>query len=113
MKLGDRGAKAQRTSVGFDIDQLLNLSDEDKQQMCLDLLDQFGAQNVKVIGDEILHSCVLPFGFHANGDRNPSAQLNWRKLTYNCYGCSSGGGLLWFVGTCKGEDTGGVVSWVT
>jgi Toprim-like len=113
MKLGDRGAKAQRVRMGFEIDQLLNLPDEEKQQMALDLLEQFGAQNIKIVGDEITHSCVLPFGLHTNGDRNPSAQLNWRKLTYNCYGCGSGGGLLWFVGTCKGEDTGGIVSWIT
>ncbi len=113
MKLGARGAAAQTHRVGFDIDQLLDLPDDDKQEMCLELLDQFGAQNVKIVGDEISHSCVLPFGLHSNGDRNPSANLNWRKLTYNCYGCGSGGGLLWFVGSCKGEDTGGVVSWVT
>lgn len=113
MKLGERGAAAQKKRMGFEIDQLLNLADDEKQEMALELLEQFGAQNVSVVGDEITHSCVLPFGLHSNGDQNPSASLNWRKLTYHCYGCGSGGGLLWFVGSCKGEDTGGVVSWVT
>lgn len=113
MKLGERGRKAVRTRAGFDVDQLLHLPDDEKIDMCMELLEQFNASNVKVVGDEIIHSCPLPFGLHTNGDRNPSAQLNWRKLVFNCWGCGMSGGLLWFVATCRGEDSTGVVSWLT
>ncbi len=61
-----------------------SLPDSEKEALCLDLLGEFGAQNIRRRGDEIIHSCILPFGLHSNGDRNPSAPLNWKKLTYRC-----------------------------
>ena len=113
MKLGARGAAAQRKRAGFEIDQLLHLPEEEKQEMCLDLLEEFGAQNVKVLGDEISHSCLPLRAAHERKTVIPRLTSTGKKLTYHCYGCGSGGGLLWFVSTCKGDDTGGVVSWVT
>ncbi len=85
--------------VEFDL-----LHDVEKEKLCRDLLAEFGAE-VKRENDqgELIHSCVLPFGLHANGDQNPSASLNWRRLTYNCYSCG-GGGLLWFIGVCRGTS---------
>lgn len=61
------------------------LPDAEKERLCLDLLQEFGAE-VSRSNDkgELIHSCVLPFGLHANGDRNPSASLNYKTLTYNC-----------------------------
>lgn len=96
-----RGVKHQSGSGGFD--QAM-LPDDDKQQLCRSLLAEFGADNLTLRGDEMIHSCVLPFGQHRNGDRNPSASLNWDKLTYNCLGCGNSGGLLWFIGTCRGTS---------
>jgi hypothetical protein len=113
VKFGARGRDAVKTRSGFDVDQLLDLPDDEKIAMCLELLEQFNASNVKIVGDEIIHSCCLPFGLHTNGDRIPSAQLNWKKLVFNCWGCGMSGGLLWFIATCRGEDSTGVVSWLS
>lgn len=83
-----------------------SLPDSEKEALCRALLAEFGVTSVKPTpSGELIHSCVLPLGGHRNGDRNPSASLNWKKLTYNCLGCGSSGGLLWFVGLCRG--TGG------
>lgn len=74
----------------------VSLPSFEKREMCLSLLAEFGARNITEKGDEIYHSCLLPFGNHPNGDRNPSASFNYEKLTYSCFVCG-GGGLLWFV----------------
>lgn len=95
-----------------DIVEMNLLPDAVKEEMCRDLLEEFGATNVKSNGKgELIHSCCLPFGLHANGDRNPSASLNYQKLTYNCYGCG-GGGLIWFVGTCRGTGSAAARQWL-
>lgn len=77
----------------------------EKEQLCRQLLAEFGVTNVRTTPKhELIHSCCLPFGGHSNGDRNPSAALNFERLTYHCYGCGNGGGLLWFIGNCRGTD---------
>ncbi len=86
------------------------LSDTEKYNMAMELLAEFRAENISEHGDEIHHSCVLPFGLHAHGDRSASASLNWRKLSYNCFVCG-GGGLFWFVSNCRGETMGSVRDW--
>ncbi len=83
---------------------LQHLSDHEKQQMALDLLNEFGATVARETGDELIHSCVLPFGLHSHGDRNASASLNWRKLVYNCHVCG-GGSLWWLISNCRGDTT--------
>jgi hypothetical protein len=80
------------------------LSDPDKKAMAIDLLSEFGSRVARETGDELIHSCVLPFGFHANGDRNASASLNWRKMLYNCHVCG-GGSLFWLISNCRGDTT--------
>lgn len=89
------------------------LPDETKEQLCRALLAEFGvtAVNANHKG-ELIHSCCLPFGSHKNGDRSPSASLNYRKLTYNCLGCGAHGGFLWFIATCRGEDGGQAREWL-
>ncbi len=89
-----------------------SLPDSEKERLCRSLLAEFGAENVTVRDDEIIHSCLLPFGAHKNGDRKPSASLNWKKLTYNCLGCGSSGGLLWFIGTCRGVRSSEARKWL-
>jgi DNA primase len=89
----------------------MGMSDDEKEMLCRGLLAEFGVDSVSVNGAELVHSCVLPFGMHANGDRNPSASLNHEKLTYNCYVCG-GGGLLWFVGTMRGTTGTEARSWL-
>lgn len=69
------------------------------------LVDILGAQRVSRKGHELIHSCLLPFGLHRNGDRNPSASLNEDKLVYYCFACSSGGTLLWATSTILNLST--------
>lgn len=85
----------------FDADLL---DDETKKKLCLDLLAEIGAQNVRqpTARGEIVHSCPIPDA-HAHGDRNPSASLNYRKLAFHCLGCGARGGMLWFVALVRGE----------
>lgn len=89
------------------------LPDETKEQLCRELLAEFGVTRVTAtVKGELIHSCCLPFGSHKNGDRSPSASLNFKKLTYNCLGCGSHGGLLWFIAACRGEDSAQARTWL-
>lgn len=54
------------------------------------LRDVIGARNMMIHGDEIIHSCPLPFGQHTTGDSNPSAALNKESLLWNCFRCLAG-----------------------
>lgn len=83
-----------------------------KRDLARQLLGEFGVTKVTERGDELIHSCCLPFGGHRHGDANPSASLNYAKLTYNCLGCGNSGGLLWFIGVCRGEDTDRSRQWL-
>lgn len=81
------------------------LPDAEKERLCRSLLAEFGATHVRPGGDgELIHGCLLPFGNHRDQDRNPTASLNYRKLTYNCLGCGAGGGLVWFISLCRDES---------
>ena len=95
------------------------LPDEQKEQLCLDLLAEFGATVQRTSSDgEMIHSCVLPplsgsnRGRHKNNDADASASLNYLNLVFNCQGCGSSGGLLWFIATCRGEDTDSARQWL-
>jgi DNA primase len=89
------------------------LDDDAKESICRQLLSEFGVTHInRTAKGELIHSCCLPFGSHKNGDRNPSASLNFRKLTYNCLGCGSHGGLLWFIASCRGEDSAQAREWL-
>jgi Toprim-like/DNA primase catalytic core, N-terminal domain len=84
-----------------------------KKLLCRDLLAEFGVKNITEHSNgELIHSCCLPFGQHKNGDRNPSASLNYNKLTYSCLGCGNSGGLLWFIAICRGEDSAQTRQWL-
>lgn len=81
------------------------LPDAEKERLCRSLLADFGATHVRPGGDgELIHGCLLPFGNHRDQDRNPTASLNYKKLTYNCLGCGAGGGLVWLIGLCRDES---------
>lgn len=86
-----------------------SLADTEKERLCRALLSEFGVTSVQPARDgELIHNCSLPW----HDERNPSASLNWRKLTYNCFGCGSSGGLLWYIATCRGEDGGEARRWL-
>jgi Toprim domain-containing protein/CHC2-type zinc finger protein len=85
------------------------LPDEEKERLCRTLLAEFGVTSVKVGGDgEMIHCCSLPY----HDENNASASLNYQKLTYNCFGCQSSGGLLWYIATCRGESGEGAQRWL-
>lgn len=89
------------------------LPDSEKERLCRALLSEFGVTQVRPSNNgELIHSCCLPNGAHKNGDASPSASLNFHKLTYNCYGCGSSGGLLWFIATCREEDGDSARRWL-
>lgn len=80
-----------------------DLPDVEKESLCQSLLDEFGAGRIRVTSKgEMIHGCLLPGGNHSDQTRNPTASLNYKKLTYKCLGCNQSGGLLWFIGTMRG-----------
>lgn len=96
------------------IAEVLALPSDDKYQLAMSLLEEFGARVIRPANaqGEIIHSCVLPFGLHAHGDAHASASLNYLKLVYNCLGCGCSGGLLWFVSTCRGTSGAQTRQWL-
>jgi len=60
------------------------------------LRDLLNVHEITEMGDELIHSCRLPFGMHKNGDSNPSASLNRKDLVFNCFTCG-GGSIVWLV----------------
>lgn len=96
----------------FEFVESMNL--DEKRALCEGLLEEFGVRNLRCDAgrQELIHSCLLPFGLHAHGDMNPSASINYKRLTYRCLGCDSKGGLLWFIATCRSTTTDDARSWL-
>lgn len=90
------------------------LPDVSKRALCEELLAEFGAKVHKVSEKtgEMVHGCLVSPGQHRDQDRNPTASLNYQKLTYNCLGCGASGGLLWFIATCRGETSAEARLWL-
>lgn len=107
-----RGAEAAKTvSTAVTLDGLL-MTDQEKEALCRSLLSEFGVTHVRGYRAELVHGCVLPFKAHQNQDREPTASLNYEKLTYNCLGCGNGGSLLWFIGVMRGISSTEARSWL-
>lgn len=90
------------------------LPDEAKRSLCLELLEKFQG-NVKRINDntgELVHGCLVSPQLHSNQDKEPTASLNYKKLTYKCLGCGCAGGLLWFIATCEGTTSHAAKVWL-
>lgn len=87
----------------------LQLPEPARLELCRNLLAEFGARKVsETSSGELLHCCIMPW----HEDRNPSAYFSYEKLTYICFSCGSGGGLLWLIATCRGENTREARRWV-
>lgn len=65
-----------------------------------DFLQDLGATNIRQEADQLIHSCLLPFGLHKHGDRSASAAFNVDLLKYNCFVCG-GGDIFWLLATVK------------
>jgi Toprim-like/DNA primase catalytic core, N-terminal domain len=94
--------------------EVLALPAEDKRQLAMALLEEFGARHIRPANTqgEIIHTCVLPFGLHSHQDAHPSASLNYLKLVYNCLGCGCSGGLMWLVSSCRGTTSTETKAWL-
>jgi len=77
-----------------------SLPDSVKEQFCRELLAEFGVTKIhaREPDGELICCCPLPW----HDDRHPSAALNYRKLVFRCLSCDSGGGILWFIASCRG-----------
>lgn len=87
-----------------------SLPEDVREDLCRSLLAEFGATSVHTRRDdhELNVRCVLPW----HPEKGASASLNWVKLTYRCHGCNSKGGLLWLIGTCRGESGEEARTWL-
>jgi hypothetical protein len=105
-----RGERTERPSSPFEAKAL---PEAERLRLCEDLLSEFGVSRIRKNPrkHELIHSCPIP-GAHANGDRNPSAALNYQDLVFRCLGCGAYGGLLWFVATCRQDDSAGARDWL-
>lgn len=100
----------RNAGAGFEFSMLTDL---EKRDLCVGLLAEFGASRFKETDrGELIHSCCIPNAGHRNGDKNASASLNWKKLTFNCLGCGSQGGILWLIAVCRGLDTPQARDWL-
>lgn len=70
-----------------------------KEQLCRQLLEEFGAVSIRHRPSqaELTHACLINPDMHGDQRRNPTASLNYEKLTYKCLGCQAKGGILWFI----------------
>ena len=87
------------------------LPEAEKEYLCRELLTEFGVTDIRQHGDELVHACLIS-AYHQDQVRNPTASLNFHKLTYNCLGCDSSGGLLWFIATVRGIEGGKAKDWL-
>lgn len=91
------------------LEQLANKDKYDEYRRRIDpqlVLDHYGAQNASLVGDEVLHSCLIDRvdPHHTNGDANPSARMSLSKKLYVCYSYG-GGDIFWLIRTLEGKET--------
>jgi DNA primase len=91
--------------------EAVHLPDGQKEQLCRQLLTEFGVTDIRQHDDELVHGCLIS-AYHQDQVRNPTASLNFHKLTYNCLGCGSHGGLLWFIATVRGVQSNEARRWL-
>lgn len=75
-----------------------------KEQLCRELLEEFGAVSIRhhPVQQELRHGCLVNPDQHRNQMRDPTASLNYGKLTYKCLGCGAQGGILWLISRVRG-----------
>lgn len=85
-----------------------------KEQLCRSLLEEFGAGFVRhrPMQAELTHGCLVSPEMHSDQVRNPTASLNYEKLTYKCLGCGAQGGILWLIVKVRGCDYAEARAWL-
>jgi hypothetical protein len=94
----NRGTPAKK--VAFEAAHLPMAAKED---LCRNLLAEFGVTNIRAREHELIHGCLIDPS-HTRQDSEPTASLNFDKLVYRCLGCGARGGLLWFIAQCRGQE---------
>ena len=90
----------------------LSLPDEQKRQLCIDLLQEFGVTNFRESRDgELTHHCTLGLGGHKDGS-SWTASINYQKLAFNCFVCGYGGSITWWIAVNRGLETEQVEGWL-
>lgn len=104
-------AAAAPQSVGKNPFESLTLME--RHDLVMATLNEMGAQNIQVQGSEIIHSCLLPMGNHPNGDRNPSASINFDTMVSGCWVCGGGTFLWWVAAVGQLEGASQALNFVT
>jgi hypothetical protein len=88
------------------------LPEPEKERLCRELLDEFQLRvhSHSATRKELIIPCVL--GEHRNQDHDPTAALNYKKLTFKCLGCKRSGGLLWFIAEHRGGSSTEARKWL-
>lgn len=103
-RTGAEAAKSSASKGAFD-NPFEDLSLVERHDMVMEVLDNLGARNIQERpGNEIFFSCLLPGTNHPNGDRNPSASINFEKMVSGCWVCG-GGHFLWWVASVAGLES--------
>lgn len=87
------------------------LPDEQKKDLCLELLTEFGADHVRIRGEELQHNCTLGLGGHSDNN-SYSASVNYHSLEFNCFVCGYGGPLSWWIAVNRRTDSEAVEPWL-
>lgn len=85
-----------------------------KEQLCRELLAEFGAEPIRHRPSrmELTHGCLINPEKHSNQRRDPTASLNYDKLTYKCLGCNAQGGILWMIASVRGCSQAEARQWL-
>lgn len=88
------------------------LPEQEKERLCRELLSEFGlpVKSTRIRDGELIIPCRL--GPHQDQERNPTAALNFQKLTFKCLGCGQSGGLLWFIAEHRGSSSTDARKWL-
>jgi hypothetical protein len=105
-----RHQDVDRSRSGINFAEVDALPDAEKERLCRALLAEFGVTRIVRVTDkgEMIHCCSLP----NHNETNASASLNFKNLTYKCYGCDQKGGLLWYIGTARGTSGTDAAKWL-
>jgi hypothetical protein len=87
------------------------LPDQQKLDLCLELLQEFGAGSVTKHGYELTHKCTLGLGGHSDHN-SKTASVNYKKLEFNCFVCGNGGSLAWWIAVNRRTDTNEIEPWL-
>lgn len=88
------------------------LPDEQKRDLCVELLSEFGADVVSENAKgELRHRCTLPLPGHTDRD-SVTASINYKKLTFHCFVCQNAGGVLWWIAVNRHQNVDEAKKWL-